>query len=66
MEGQYKSEERLRALSDHPALPGCETVIETFPQHTWDATVAPIWRQSDAIPNGPEVLEETINEEVQR
>lgn len=47
MEGQFKSEERIRALSDHPAINGCEQIMQTVPSHPWDATAGPVWRESE-------------------
>ena len=55
MEGRYKSEERLRALSDHPNVfhsEHCPTIIdgELLPVegtsvHEWDETTSPMWRE---------------------
>ena len=57
MEGQLKSEQRLRALSDHPSVKSREYLfsdemdgdhlgqVPDAPAHDWDATPKPPWRE---------------------
>ncbi|MEL6897765.1 MAG: hypothetical protein AAFP90_16830, partial [Planctomycetota bacterium] len=60
MEGRYKSEARLRALSDHPAvqtrsdcppehaefIDGDLPPLQEVPTSEWDATATPHWRET--------------------
>ena len=74
MEGHYKSEQRLKALSDHPSVKSQAylerssivadeiAAVPEAPTHDWDETTQPPWREKGG--QEPPVLEEPVVEHI--